>query len=245
MSILLLILISNFLISLISLVGIFFLSLKKKLFEKIILIFVALSAGALMGGAFLHLIPEAVEKFPESNIFFYTLIGFAFFFLVEKVLHWRHCHQKNCKIHTFAYMSIFGECIHNLIDGLIIAASFVTSIKLGIVTSLAVVLHEIPQEFGDFSVLVYGGFSKMRALLINFIIAMTAVIGGLAGYFLSFYSEYSIMFLLPFAAGGFIYISASDLIPELTKEANLKKSIITFIIFLIGISIIYLLRFMH
>jgi len=239
------ILISTSLISLISLIGIFTLSLKDKLFEKILIVLVALSAGALMGGAFLHLIPEAVEKFPESNIFFYTLMGFVLFFLVEKVLHWRHCHKKNCKIHTFVYMNLFGEAIHNFIDGLIIAASFVADIKLGLVTSLAVVLHEIPQEFGDFGVLVYGGFSKTKALMTNFVIALTAILGGISGYLLSNYSEYSLMFLLPFAAGGFVYIAASDLIPELRKETDLKKSIIPFVVFLMGILILYSLRFMH
>jgi len=242
-SILIWIIISTFLISLISFMGILTLLLKKKLFEKILLSLVALSAGALMGGAFLHLIPESIEKFSNNiNIFVYVLLGFILFFIIEKVLHWRHCHKINCKIHTFAYMNLLGEAVHNFIDGLIIAASFVLNVHLGITTSIAVALHEIPQEFGDFGVLIYGGFSKFKALSLNFLVALTAIFGGIFGYFLSNNIEISIMFLLPFAAGGFIYIAASDLIPELKKEKNLKNSLITFSVFLIGILLMYLVK---
>ena len=233
------ILISTILISLIAFVGILTLLLKKKLFEKILMALVALSAGALMGGAFLHLIPEAVEQFETYNICFYVLVGFVLFFLIEKVLHWRHCHKGECEVHTFAYMNLFGESVHNFVDGLIIAASFVVDIKLGIVTTLAVALHEIPQELGDFGVLVYGGFKKAKALLLNFLVALTAIFGGIFGYFLSGYVQSSVMFLLPFAAGGFIYIAASDLVPEIRKETDLKKSSLVFGIFIVGILIMY------
>jgi len=229
-------------VSIIAFIGILTLLLKERLFEKILLGFVALSAGALLGGAFLHLIPEAIEQFTSQNIFFYVLVGFALFFLIEKLLHWRHCHKGKCPVHTFAYMNLFGETIHNFVDGLIIAASYIVSIPLGIATTIAVALHEIPQELGDFGVLVYGGFSKVNALILNFIIALTAIIGGIFGYFLSGYVEGYAMFLLPFAAGGFIYISASDLIPEIRKEINLKKSIITFSVFILGILIMLLLK---
>lgn len=228
---------STFLISIIAFVGMLALVIKEELLEKILLILVALSAGALMGGAFLHLIPEAVERFASYDIFLYVLAGFAFFFLVEKILFWRHCHKVKCPVHTFAYMNLFGDAVHNFIDGLIIAASFVADIHLGIVTTLAVALHEIPQEIGDFGVLVYGGFEKNKALFLNFACALTVILGGVFGYFLSDYIEYSVVFLLPFAAGGFIYISASDLIPEIRKEISLRKSINTFVVFLFGIGI--------
>jgi len=242
MNTLLWIIVSTFLVSIIAFIGILTLLLKERLFEKILLGFVALSAGALLGGAFLHLIPEAIEQFTSQNTFFYVLAGFALFFLIEKLLHWRHCHKGKCPVHTFAYMNLFGETIHNFIDGLIIAASYIVSIPLGIATTIAVALHEIPQELGDFGVLVYGGFGKVNALILNFIIALTAIIGGIFGYFLSGYVEGYAMFLLPFAAGGFIYISASDLIPEIRKEINLKKSIITFSVFILGILIMLLLK---
>lgn len=236
-SILLWILISTFLISIIAFIGILTFALKKKLLEKLLFVLVALSAGALMGGAFLHLIPESIERYDGINIFLYILIGFSLFFLIEKILHWRHCHDENCKVHTFAHMNLIGESVHNFIDGLIIAASFIISIPLGIATSIAVAIHEIPQEIGDFGVLVYGGFDKIKALMLNFIVALAVILGGVLGYFFSGYIEQSAMFLLPFAAGGFIYIAASDLIPEIRKETDIKKSIFIYSIFLLGILI--------
>ena len=239
------ILISTFLISLMAFVGILALMLKEKLLEKLLIILVSLSAGALMGGAFLHLIPEAVEKFSMDKVFIYVLVGFTLFFLIEKILHWRHCHKRKCSIHTFAYMNLFGESVHNFIDGLIIAASYVVNIPLGIATTFAVALHEIPQELGDFGVLVYGGFSKKKALFMNFIIALTCVLGGILGYFLADYTENSIEFLLPFAAGGFIYIAACDLIPEIRQEKNLAKSLLIFSIFIIGMTIMFAVKLIN
>jgi zinc and cadmium transporter len=235
--------ISTTIIALFAWVGIFTLALKEKLLEKILLFLVSLSTGVLMGGAFLHLLPEAAEKFESANIFLYVLIAFVTFFLIEKLLHWRHCHKGHCQVHTFGYMNLFGDSVHNFIDGLIIAASFAVSEKLGLVTVLAVALHEIPQEIGDFGVLVYAGFRKELALVLNFFIALTIVLGGIFGYYLSVYIESSIKFLLPFAAGGFIYIAASDLIPEIRKETGLLKSLVSFGIFLAGIVLMYLLRF--
>jgi zinc and cadmium transporter len=225
-------------------VGIFTLSLKEKRLEKILLSLVSLSAGALIGGAFLHLIPESIEKWDGINIFIVILAGFTLFFLIEKLLHWRHCHKNKCDVHTFTQMNLIGDGIHNFIDGLIIAASFVVDIRLGIVTSIAIALHEIPQEIGDYGVLVYGGYTKSKALFLNFICALTAVAGGVLGYFLSSYSESALYFLLPFAAGGFIYIAASDLIPEMRKEISIKKSFINLGIFILGILIMYLVKFL-
>ncbi|PIP15218.1 ZIP family metal transporter, partial [Candidatus Roizmanbacteria bacterium CG23_combo_of_CG06-09_8_20_14_all_35_49] len=222
MIILFYILISNFIISLISLIGIFTLMIKEKLLQKILLFLVSLSAGALMGGAFIHLLPEAQEKYRDGNMFLIVLLSFIFFFFVEKLLHWRHCHKGECEIHTFGYMNLFGDAVHNFIDGLVIAATFLTDIKLGIATSLAVFLHEIPQEIGDFGVLLYSGFGRKKAIISNFLVALTAVLGGLIGYFLSFSIDRFTTYLLPFTAGGFIYIAASDLMPEIRKETNLK-----------------------
>ena len=206
------------------------------------MVLVALAAGAMMGGAFLHLIPEAVEKFSAHNLFLFVLTGFVLFFFVERILHWRHCHIGKCPTHTFAHMNLIGEAVHNFLDGLIIAGSFVFSIPLGIATSIAVALHEIPQEIGDFGVLVYGGFSRTKALILNFLVALTVIIGGAVGYVLSGRTESLVAFLLPFAAGGFIYIAASDLIPEIRKEMNLKKSLLTFVVFIIGIALMLLLK---
>ncbi|PIY71212.1 ZIP family metal transporter [Candidatus Roizmanbacteria bacterium CG_4_10_14_0_8_um_filter_35_28] len=243
MIILFYILISNFIISLISLIGIFTLMIKEKLLQKILLFLVSLSAGALMGGAFIHLLPEAQEKYRDGNMFLIVLLSFIFFFFVEKLLHWRHCHKGECEIHTFGYMNLFGDAVHNFIDGLVIAATFLTDIKLGIATSLAVFLHEIPQEIGDFGVLLYSGFGRKKAIISNFLVALTAVLGGLIGYFLSFSIDRFTTYLLPFTAGGFIYIAASDLMPEIRKETNLKKSLVSFAIFIVGILLMFLVKF--
>lgn len=239
---LILIIISTFFISLGALVGIFTLFLKQERLSKILLFLVSLSAGALMGGAFIHLLPEAAEKFEDSNMYLVVLFSFILFFFVEKLFHWRHCHKGKCNIHSFGYMNLFGDSIHNFIDGLIIAATFLTDIRLGVITTLAVALHEIPQEIGDFGVLLYAGFKKQKALIANFLVALTVVLGGVVGYFLSFFVESFVKFLLPVAAGGFIYIAASDLMPEIRKEESLKKSLLSFAIFLIGVIIMFLVK---
>ncbi len=227
-------------ISLIAFVGLLTISLKEKLLKKLMLFLVSLSAGTLMGGAFLHLIPEAVEL--GSNAYFYVLSGFILFFLIEKFLHWRHCHEGKCPVHTFAYMNMIGDGVHNFIDGLIIAASFVADFNIGIATTIAIAMHEIPQEMGDFGVLVYGGYSKTRALFLNFVTALTAVAGGIIGYVLSGSGYNLTPLLLPFAAGGFIYIAASDLIPEIRKEHRIRKFLPIFAVFILGIVLMAVIK---
>ena len=233
---------ATFIVSLISFVGVVTLALKDKILNKILLILIGLSAGALMGGAFLHLLPEAVEKSTGLDVYLFVLIGFILFFLIEKVLHWRHCHKGECDVHTFHYMNLVGDSIHNFIDGLIMAASFVVSIPLGITTTIAIATHEIPQEIGDFGVLLYGGFSKKRAIMLNFVVALTAVLGGIVGYFVSSLIENIVIFILPFAAGGFIYIAATDLVPEIRKELDMKKYMATLFVFICGILIMWVTK---
>ena len=244
-STLLQIIIATVIASTISLIGVLALHLKEKSLDKILLLLVSLSAGTLLGSAFLHLIPESIEYFSTNNVFLYILIGFILFFIIEKVLHWHHCHKGHCDKHTFAEMNLVGDTVHNFLDGLIIAASFIADTNLGIITTIAVILHEVPQELGDYGVLVYGGYSKSKALFLNFITALTALAGGIIGYFISLTTQTSMMFLLPFAAGGFIYIAASDLIPEIKKEENLGKYIPSFIFFIIGIALMYGLLFIN
>jgi len=231
--ILLLIIVSSFLISAIALVGVVTIALKDKILDSILLSLVGFAAGALIGGAFLHLLPETIEKSTSLNVFLVLSLGFFLFFLLEKLI-WRHCHKRECELHPFAYVNLIGDGVHNFIDGLVIAASFLSSIELGIATSLAVAFHEIPQEIGDFGVLVYGGFEKSKALILNFVIALTAVAGGIMGYYLSSQVGEATVYILPFAAGGFIYIAASDLIPELHKEENLRRSVASFAFLLLG-----------
>ena len=233
---------ATFIVSLISFVGVICLALKENILNKILLILIGLSAGALMGGAFLHLLPEAVEKSTGLDVYLFILLGFILFFLIEKVLHWRHCHKGECDVHTFHYMNLVGDSIHNFIDGLIMAASFVVSIPLGITTTIAISTHEIPQEIGDFGVLLYGGFSKKKAIVLNFVVALTAVLGGIVGYFVSSLVENIVIFILPFAAGGFVYIAATDLVPEIRKELDMKKYMATLIVFICGILIMWVTK---
>jgi len=245
MSTLFLILTSTFAITLCVLVAVFFLFFKKASNNRILLFLISLSAGALMGGAFLHLLPEASEQLEINRIYQITLLAFIFFFFMEKLLHWRHCHKKVCKVHTFGYMNLFGDAVHNFIDGLVIASTFLIDTHLGITTTIAIALHEIPQEVGDFGVLLYAGFKKKTALIINYLVALTVVLGGIVGYCLSFYLTSIIPYLLPFAAGGFIYIAASDLMPEIRKVQSLKRSLVSFVIFIIGILIMMAVKLVH
>lgn len=244
MNLLLLIILVTFINGLIGLVGIFALGLKEKLLNKIVMSLVAFSAGALLSGALLHLVVESLENLTATATFTYVLVGFILFFLMEKFLYWHHCHKHGkCEVHPVSYLILFGDGIHNFIDGVIIAASFLVNIPFGIITTLIIIGHEIPQELGDFGVLVYSGFSKGKALMYNFISQLACVVGGIVGYFLSSYMEGVIPFVLPVAAGGFIYISASDLVPELHKEPKLKKSLASFGIFIAGILFMFILKF--
>jgi len=244
MSELLWILVATFVVSLISFIGAATLVLSEKLLKKILLALIGFAAGALIGGAFLHLLPESVEKSAASdlhNIFLTVIVGFIIFFVLEKLL-WRHCHERACPIHVFAYLNLVGDGIHNFIDGLVMAASFVVSVPLGLITTLAIAAHEIPQELGDFGVLVYGGLKPRRALLLNFVTALTAVAGGIAGYYLFPYLGGAMIFLLPFAAGGFLYIAASDLVPELHKETNVVRTVMSFASFLVGVILMWSIK---
>lgn len=229
--------------SLVSIIGILTLFLKEKILSKILLLLVGLSAGAMMGSAFLSLLPEAMEGFGANSILPYllTLIGFVVFFLIEKFLHWRHCHKKHCEIHSFGYMNVFGDGAHNFIDGLILAATFLTDEKLGIVALIAIILHEAPQEMSDYGVLLFAGFKKVRALVLNYISASMVIAGGMVGYFVGAANDF-VKYLLPIAAGGFIYIAAADLLPEIKKEIKPRRFLPSFLMFIVGIVLMLILR---
>jgi len=233
---------STVVVSLISLIGLTMFMLKEKLLQKIILLLVSFAAGTLIGAAFFHLIPEAVEESNEiTDSLMAVVCGIVAFFFLEKILRWRHCHKGRCPVHSFAYANLIGDGLHNFLDGLTMAVAYLVNIPMGIATTISIIAHEIPQEIGDFGVLVYGGFKPKKALFMNFITALTAVIGGIVGYFVSMEINFSSI-LLPFAAGGFIYIAASDLIPELHKERDIKTSTILFVAFVIGIALLYILK---
>jgi len=238
------ILASTIIVSLISLVGIFSLSFKDAVLKKILLVLVGLSAGALLGGAFFDLIPEAMKLSSSAPVF--IVAGIVLFFMLERYLYWHHCHEgKKCDVHMFTYLSLVGDSVHNFIDGVIIAVSFLVSIPLGIVTSIAIIAHEIPQELGDFAILVYGGFKKSKALLFNFLTALTCILGALLAYLAASVAKDLISVLIPFAAGGFIYIAASDLIPELHREKDLKKASLSFLFFIIGLALMFAISFLE
>ncbi len=235
MSTLLLIILATIIDGLVAFVGAFSLFIRDKSLQKILLLLVAFSAGALLAGGFLHLLAESLSDMTPDLAFAITLVGFSAFFIIERFLHWHHCHEGNCDVHTFTYLILIGDGVHNFIDGLVMAASFIVSVPFGVVTTLLIIGHEIPQELGDFGILVHGGFDKRKALFFNFASQLTCVIGGIVGFFAASSISSFTPYLLPFAAGGFFYIAASDLIPELHKESDLKKSILYFVFFALGI----------
>lgn len=216
-------------------IGKFLFWLKDSWLNKLLIYFIAFSAGALIGGAFFHLLPEALEFYDPIIAFSITAVGFVFFMIIEGYFHWHQCER--CETHPFSYIMLVGDGIHNLIDGLIIAASFLININLGIITTAMVIIHELPQELGLFGSLIYGGHQKNKALIYSFLAQSTVVIGGITGFFLSKQIETLTEFLISFAAGGFIYIAASDLVPEVHKsyEGNAKKSIALIFALFLGI----------
>lgn len=203
---------------------------------------VAFAAGALFGGALFHLTAESIEKIGSFQTFALLTLGFIIFFVLERYLWWHHCHEGECEVHPVSYLVLIGDAIHNFIDGAIIAASFLISIKVGLITTLLILFHEIPQELGDFAVLVDAGFSAKKALFYNFLSQMTAVIGALASYFTLLTFNLT-SFLLPVAAGGFLYISASDLIPEVHRHSEEGRALLYFFLFVVGICLMVALKF--
>jgi zinc and cadmium transporter len=228
-------------VSLISLVGVFSFSLKEEILKKYVGIFISLAVGALLGDAFIHLIPEALKDLNTTLASLLIIGGILVFFIVEKFLHWHHHGEDEDreKFHPqpVGQLVLLSDGVHNLVDGIIIGVSFLVNIPIGIATALAVILHEIPQEIGDFAVLIYAGYTKKRALWLNFLSALTAIAGVIIVLILGKTVEASTIWFLPIAAGGFIYIAAADLIPELHKTKKIKYSILQLATVLIGVLI--------
>lgn len=239
--------ITAIIIAIISLIGVMVLAIKDRFLKKILMLLVSFSAGSLMGGAFFHLLPESLEVqgYDALRIFVYLLIGFCLFFIFERILHWHHCHDGECPVHMFGYMNLLGDVVHNTIDGIIIVSTFMVSPALGVPVAISIILHELPQEIGDLGVLLKAGFSKAKALMYNFFIALMVIVGVFLGYLLINYVDNITNFLLPFAAGGFIYVAASDLVPELHKEKRLSRSLLSFVVFLIALTFMYFLKTMN
>jgi zinc and cadmium transporter len=240
-----LIIISTIIISLLSLLLAFGVSKVIDRIPKLGYILISLSAGTLVGGAFLHLLPESMELLDIEVASITVMISILLLLGIEKVLSWRHCHKDNCDVHSFGYMNLIGDGIHNFLDGLVIASAFMISPQIGLITTLAIALHEIPQELGDFGVLIYAGFTRKRALLLNLLISTTAILGGILGYALIGAFEGITGYILAFATGSFIYISTSDLIPEVRSNENKLDIIISFGTILSGVILMYLLTFIE
>jgi len=230
-------LISVLIISLISFIGVLALVLKRDLLNKSIFIFVSLAVGALLGDVFIHIIPGAYEKMNDTTIISFLLIGgILIFFILEKFIHWHHHTLEHAEEHhhQMGKMILFGDGVHNFIDGLIIASSYMVSLEVGMATTIAVVLHEIPQEIGNFGVLIHAGYKAKKALWYNFLSALTAVIGAIVALILGSVAEDFAVILLPITAGGFIYIALSDLIPELHKNHS-EQSLVQVIAIMVGV----------
>jgi len=244
-------LVSVILVSLISLIGIVTLWWKTVDMNKITILLVSFAVGALFGDAFIHLLPESFERLGSGlGTSLAVMGGVLIFFVLEKMIRWRHCHclTDNAQhYHPVAVLNLLGDAVHNFIDGMLIAASFIAGPALGLATTIAVVLHEIPQEMGDFGVLVHSGLSVKKALWFNFLTALTAVLGAVVVLiFGAYFTEFS-AFLLPVTAGGFLYIAGSDLIPELHQGCDLKVSnaIKQFCAIVLGVAIMALLTLLE
>lgn len=233
---------SVFIVSFLSLLGAIFITFQRETVNRIITYSLALSSGVLLGSTFFELLPEGVVHNPDG-VFLWALVGFVLFFCIEKLIHWHH-HVEGRHEHDekpMAYLTLIGDSIHNFADGAVIAASYMVSIPLGITTTIAIIAHEIPHELSDFLILIHGGFSNKRALQFNFLSATTAIAGTLMVLMISREFTQFDRILVPFAAGNFLYIAASDLIPELLSHRHGKTSVIQIIFLLCGIILIPLI----
>ncbi len=251
---------SVLLVSAISLLGIFFIFIKDRLLKEITFLLISLAVGALLGGATLHLLPDIFSKESNDSLAIALLFGVFSFFTLEKFLHWHHEHsvhaikntectscgkQLNTHPEPLGHMVLFSDALHNLLDGALIAAAFFVSPSAGVATTIAMLLHEIPQEIADFGILLHAGFTKTRALLFNFISALTAFIGAIMVIFAKEWSERTIPYFTAFAAGSLLYIAMADLIPELHKQKSKLHLLKQMLMILFGILLMLALKMLE
>ncbi len=239
---------STFLVSLLSFSGILLLAMRARQLKQMVFVLVSFAVGALFGNTFFILIPESFHQISDSQMIGMLVIsGLIVMFILEKFIHWHHCHNVTHEHDTapLGYISLITDSLHNFTDGVLIAAAWMASPEVGIATTLAVIVHEIPQEISDFGVLLHAGFSKKKALWLNFIAACSAILGGVLTLTLGSVSEKILVYILPFAAGGFIYLAGSDLIPELNRERSVKKSMIQLAAIIAGLVLMFYISLHH
>ena len=228
-------LLATSLLCLVSLVGVFFAGLGTARLRTVVFVLVAFAAGALLSAAFFHLLPEAYEHVGYLGGSTAVLVGLSSFFVLERFLHWRHCHDGHCDGHPYTTLSLMGGALHNLLDGFVIGGSFLVSPGLGVSTTVVIIAHALRQELGDFGILVHGGYGKARALLLNFLTSLPSLAGAALAYYGMVGRTHWIPYLMGFAAGTFIYVGSSDLIPEIHKEQNLRKTALAFAFFILAV----------
>ena len=237
--------VSLIVVSLISLIGVFTLALNPERLKKLLLYLVSFAVGGLLGDAFIHLLPETFEHIGFNiTVSFLVLFGIILFFILEKFLRWQHCHVPTSQEHKHPVvaLNLIGDAVHNALDGMIIASSFIVSPAVGFATTLAVIFHEIPQEIGDFGILIHGGLSVRKAMWCNLLSALAAFIGAFIVFIVGPQIQNFSAYILPVTAGGFLYIAGSDLIPELHQhDARLSVSFGQLLCILLGIGVMALL----
>jgi zinc and cadmium transporter len=237
------IVLSGVAMSAIALVGGVALVLGADRLERILLPLVAFAAGTLLGGALLHMLPGAIDRAGSGfSVYAWLLAGFIAFFALEQFMHWHHSHRPAPadQRRPLTYLVLVGDGLHNLLGGLAVGGAFVADVRLGIGAWLAAAAHEVPQELGDFGVLVHGGWSPTKALLFNVVSASTFLLGSLLAYAAS--ARFDVSFLLAFAAGNFLYIAASDLVPEVKTNHGIRQNLVHLVALVSGVALLFLLR---
>jgi len=243
MTILIYILIAVLAVSLVSLIGVLYFFFNEKVLGRLMPFLVAFAAGGLLGGSFFHLIPESFEAFEGSSASIYIIIGIILFLLFEQVIHWHHEHGancENCKHDVTGYSVLLGDGLHNFLDGILIASAFMVNVPTGIALTTAILFHEIPQELGDFAILIKSGFSRGQALFWNLISALTAVVGGVAAFYFLGSFEKAVPYIVAIGAGGFLYIALVDLFAELKASKSWPIKFGEIISLVLGLVVIYL-----
>lgn len=222
-----------------------FLIVSFRIRQKIIPVLVSYAAGTLLGAAFIGMLPKALilgAAFPEK-IMISLLMGIVMFFVLEKFVLWRHCHKPDCEIHNAAGpLILFGDALHNFIDGIVIANTFIVSVPAGVAASIAVIAHEVPQEIGDFALLRDYGYSRSKAFIYNFLSSATALLGAVIGYFALKSFQNFIPYVLTFSAASFVYIALADILPGLNKKSDFVSSTLQLVLMVSGIATIILIK---